>query len=390
MVKLRVRVGGSYTDLAIVNCNDEAHPIEFDGPEFKGRAMVRIRDFVGITNDDSDPVLNSEYLKGHNRRFSLQVEGRFKREWDGQQVYFGTDFDRSVELPDGFEMMLKIARYIDPVVKTSLTKDGKPWILSPLVSSINTMAAWRPQDAAIENIKLPSPPITPRPSMDISRAFTMTENGVTGAVSNAWGFLGKLKRGNRSSVMSTASNNENSGLNSYANSRNNSSDQLDNKDKDKTRQNNGIASPVPAVAAGSSASGLQGILSPATPQPETPSLTASSTEEEHNDEGMPLGPWRRFVEEDTTFFMPDKNSLSTSQRRKHFQTEQNRKDFVYKTDLVHGFDFFSPHMDFNTFDIRMGLSMNIRKYLAGQPVRYVCRTLEGDTIFWAVQFELVD
>jgi len=45
MVKLRVRVGGSYTDLAIVNCNDELHPIELDSPEFKGRVMVRIKDF---------------------------------------------------------------------------------------------------------------------------------------------------------------------------------------------------------------------------------------------------------------------------------------------------------------------------------------------------------
>lgn len=45
MVKLRVKVGGSYTDLAIVNCNDEFHPIEFDAPEFKGRAVVRIKDF---------------------------------------------------------------------------------------------------------------------------------------------------------------------------------------------------------------------------------------------------------------------------------------------------------------------------------------------------------
>lgn len=45
MVKLRVSVGGTYTDLAIVNCNDEFHPIEFDGPEFKGRAVVRIKDF---------------------------------------------------------------------------------------------------------------------------------------------------------------------------------------------------------------------------------------------------------------------------------------------------------------------------------------------------------
>ncbi|KAG0215332.1 hypothetical protein BGX28_000072 [Mortierella sp. GBA30] len=390
MVKLRVRVGGSYTDLAIVNCNDEVHPIEFDGPEFKGRAMVRIKDFVGITNDSSEPVYNSEYFKGHNRRFSLQVEGRFKREWDGQQVYFGTDFDRSVELPDGFEMMLKIARYIDPVVRTSLSKDGKPWILSPLVSSINTMAAWRPQDAAVENVKLPSPPTTPRPSMDISRAFTMSENGVSGAVSNAWGFLGKLKRGNRSSVMSvnsTASNNENSGLNSVATSRNNSSEQLDNKDK--ARQNNGIASPAPVIA--SASTGAQGLISPApTPQPDTPSDATSPKAEEHNDEGIPLGQWRQHVEEDTTFFLPGKASLSTSQRRKYFQNEQNRKDFVYKTDLVHGFDFFSPHMDFNTFDIRMGLSMNIRKYLAGQPVRYICRTLDGETVFWAVQFELVD
>lgn len=45
MVKLRVSVGGTYTDLAIVNCNDELQPIEFDAPNFKGRAVVRIKDF---------------------------------------------------------------------------------------------------------------------------------------------------------------------------------------------------------------------------------------------------------------------------------------------------------------------------------------------------------
>lgn len=45
MVKLRVSVGGSYTDLAIINPNDELHPFEFDTPEFKGRAVIRIKDF---------------------------------------------------------------------------------------------------------------------------------------------------------------------------------------------------------------------------------------------------------------------------------------------------------------------------------------------------------
>ncbi|KAG0337878.1 hypothetical protein BG004_007455 [Podila humilis] len=388
MVKLRVSVGGSYTDLAIVNCNDEFHPIEFDGPEFKGRAVVRIKDFVGITNDGSEPLTNSDYFKGRNRRFSFQVEGRYKREWDGQEVYFGTDFDRSVDLPDGFEMMLKIARYIDPVVRTSLTKDGQPWILSPLVSSINTMAAWKPTDAEPASRKLPSPPATPRASVDISRAFSMMESGVSagaGAVSSAWGFLGKLKKGSRSSVAISASANT-------------STDHLD------TRINKRMSMPPNAF------SGTPPITPSTSPQPGTFSPAASSSTSDDwskmskttpsssssnssltvdvNDKA--LGPWRQIVEEDTTFFLPNKPSLTTPQRRKHFQTEENRKEFKYQTDLVYGYEFFSPHMDFNTFDIRMGLSMNVRKYLAGQPVRYVCRTLDGKTVFWAVQFELVD
>ncbi|KAI7831306.1 hypothetical protein BC939DRAFT_375883, partial [Gamsiella multidivaricata] len=265
---LRVSVGGTYTDLSIVNCNDELHPVEFEGPEFKGRAVVRIRDFVGITNDGSEPIHNSEYFKGHNRRFSIQVEGRFKREWDGEQVYFGTDFDRAVQLPQGFDTMFKIAKYIDPVVKTSLSENEKPWILSPLISSINTMAAWRPQDA-----NLPSPPMTPQHATDIAHGMSLSDSG------RSW---------------------------------------------------------------------------------------------------------------NTTFFMPDKKSMSTAQRRKQFQTEEARKQFVFKPDLVHGFEFFAPYMDFNTGNIKMALSMNILRYLNGQPVRYTCRSLDGNVVFWAVQFEFVE
>ncbi|GJJ74764.1 hypothetical protein EMPS_07122 [Entomortierella parvispora] len=388
MVKLRVTVGGSYTDLAIVNCNDELHPIEFDAPNFKGRAMVRIKDFVGITNDGSEPTYNSDYFKGHHRRFSLQVEGQFKKEWDGSEVYFGTDFDRPVDLPDGFEMMLKICRYIDPVVRAQLIKEPKPWVLSPIVSSINSMSAWHPRDI----LPVPTPrhqaAAASRPmSMDLSRAFSLTESGV----SSAWGFLGKLKR-NRSSVMS-ASSNSTSGMDSYATSANTSSDQLES-----SGSSNGSNGSNHSKRQGSSPGGLQ--TSPTTPQPGSlssspttktgPSLEAMKTATSEFDDKETLGPWRQYLEEDTTFFLPDAPSLSTSQRRKYFQSEQNRKDFKFKPDLVHGFEFFSPHMDFNTFDIRLGLSLNVKKYLGGQPVRYICRTLDGETVFWAVQFELVE
>ncbi|KAF9397454.1 hypothetical protein BGZ94_006290, partial [Podila epigama] len=255
------------------------------------------------------------------------------------------------------------------------------------------MAAWSPHDTYTEPVakKLPSPPATPRPSVDISRAFSMMESGVSagaGAVSSAWGFLGKLKKGNRSSVMSLTSSNG---------SANTSTEQLD------TKINKRMSMPVSTFPSSP-------LITPSTsPQPGSHSPVSANKAKQDSDSShsssnsnsnsnaslstlddstMPLGPWRPLVEEDTTFFMPEGANLSTAQRRKYFQSEENRKAFQYKTDLVYGYEFFSPHMDFNTFDIRMGLSMNVRKYLAGQPVRYVCRTLDGETIFWAIQFEL--
>ncbi|KAF9405182.1 hypothetical protein BGZ94_003716 [Podila epigama] len=392
MVKLRVSVGGSYTDLAIINCNDELHPIEFEGPEFKGRAVVRIKDFVGITNDGSEPVHDAEYFHGRNRRFSIQVEGRFKRQWDGEQVYFGTDFDHDVDLPDGFEMMLRVARYIDPVVRTSLSKDGQPWILSPLVSSINTLAAWRPQDA-----DLPSPPLTPRGSSDLANGVVPETSG--GTSSSMWGFLGKFKRSNkRSSVISNSSNDiYGSQPTSPTSSQMNMADQGSSQ-FDTNSMSSSSTSTDWVTAASENSGGHESATVPSDASIQAGALSGEgvvveeqkATDGEKEDDGMALGHWRQHLEEDTTFYMPNGASISTTQRRKYFQSEAHRKGFVYRTDLVHGFEFFSPHMDFNTFDIRMGLSMNIRKYLTGQPVRYTCRTLNGDTVFWAVQFELVD
>lgn len=294
-------------------------------------------------------------------------------------------------------MMLKICRYIDPVVRAQLIKEPKPWVLSPIVSSINSMSAWLPHEAPA--IPTPrehrTPPTTPRPmSMDLSRAFSMTETGVA----NAWGFLGKLKSRNRSSIMSVSSSSSTGGgIDSYSASTNTSAEQLEatlnvghtEKTNGKFNRQKNVSSP-----------GLQPITSPTTPQPGSlssspttntpPSIIKNEFATSLDDKDQPLGQWRRYLDEDTIFFLPNQPSMTTSQRRKHFQSEQNRKDFKFRTDMVHGFEFFSPHMDFNTFDIRMGLSLNVRKYLGGQPVRYICRTLDGETIFWAVQFELVD
>jgi len=260
--------------------------------------------------------------------------------------------------------MLRIAKYIDPVVRTSLTKTGQPWILSPLVSSINIMAAWRPQDA-----NLPSPPLTPRQSADMALALNMSES------SSMWGFLGKLKRGHRSSIASNSSHTSHDVYRSQSASPNTSTDQLDDTQQNNGSQNSSISSSSTDWPNGYNSNTVI-------------NAAGNGDMPRYDDSGMPLGKWRHSVEEDTTFFM--NKAMSTAQRRKYFQSEEARRQFVFRTDLVHGFEFFSPHMDFNTFDIHMGLSMNILKFLKGQPVRYTCRTLAGDVVFWAVQFELVD
>ncbi|KAK3825870.1 MAG: hypothetical protein J3Q66DRAFT_328787 [Benniella sp.] len=293
MVKLRVSVGGSYTDLAVFNCNDELHPIEFDGPEFKGRAVVRIKDFVGITSDGSDAIHNSDYFKGHNRRFSIQVEGRFKHEWRGDQVYFGTDFDNSVHLPHGFDTMFKFAQVIDPVVKSSLSEEGKPWILSPLVSSITTMTAWLPQNA-----DLPSPPHMPRYSSDTTRSSHE---------SSSWGLLGKLKRGHNhhgstSSVGSYEFNESPSG------SASSSTEHLDHAHGTHSR----TVEPSPLSSTPASAAHTTGSINDG----------SSAGTDGLDDSDFPLGYWRQHLEEDTTFFMPDKHSMNTARRRSRFQSEE--------------------------------------------------------------------
>ncbi|KAF9352490.1 hypothetical protein BGX34_012123 [Mortierella sp. NVP85] len=246
-----------------------------------------------------------------------------------------SNLDNSVYLPHGFETMFKFAQVIDPVVKCSLSEEGKPWILSPLVSSINTMTAWLPQNA-----DLPLPPHTSRHSSDTTRSSH--ESG-------SWGLLDKLKRGhNRHGSTSSVGSRESNG--SLSGSANSSTDHLDHAYGTHSRS----STPVSVAHT-------------------TGSINNGSSAGTDGDSDFPLGHWRQNLEEDTTFFIPDKHSMNTAQRCSHFQSEEARR----------------PYMNFNTGDIRLVLSLNVRKYLNGQPVRYTCRTLDGNTIFWAVQFEFV-
>jgi hypothetical protein len=60
-------------------------------------------------------------------------------------------------------------------------------------------------------------------------------------------------------------------------------------------------------------------------------------------------------------------------RMKFFLSEEKRKEFEFQQGRCYGCDFFNGYLDFNEFALRlpMGFTMNIVRYWAGQPLRYV-------------------
>lgn len=139
--RLRVRIGPHREALEIAHVN--AQPTEIDTEYFVGRVLVRVRDFNGSPN-----AQDAAYFAGRSRKFSIQIEGRFKalpgqEPYTGDEIEFGTDFvrlvlrrsadrsqDRLIEFPRAlFNAGLRVAKLVDSSVHYELS--SKPYIMSP-------------------------------------------------------------------------------------------------------------------------------------------------------------------------------------------------------------------------------------------------------------------
>ncbi|EFP74669.2 uncharacterized protein PGTG_00625 [Puccinia graminis f. sp. tritici CRL 75-36-700-3] len=131
---------------------------------------------------------------------------------------------------------------------------------------------------------------------------------------------------------------------------------------------------------------------------------AGESPQSHDPVQEQLGPWRfknptTDILEDNTFVFLDK-SVNVQKRRKHFSENGGkfRKAFTYDPDVVYATSFFSPFMDFNTFDLAIGpVKINVAKVFGDMPVRYTLRSTRIDArnnveeeIFVTISFELVD
>ncbi|RIA98675.1 hypothetical protein C1645_812355 [Glomus cerebriforme] len=147
-LKLQISIGTSYDPIthSILLPNDDSHPYFINTPHFTGRICVRIKDFKGITPADTRRIESSSYFEGNKDKYSIQVQGRFKgNNWTADDIIFGNDFDKKLNLPFGSSVGLKVLQYIDPGLQADIYSD-KPWAYSPLVYTMNRINLYEEPD----------------------------------------------------------------------------------------------------------------------------------------------------------------------------------------------------------------------------------------------------
>ena len=140
MPHLEVNVGPDRFHMEPCRLNDSRHPHEIDTEHFCGRVLVRILDAPGAK--EGEP--GREYFNDRSRRFCIQIEGRFKQEWSGDDILFGSDFDKFVPFPRApFNAGMRVARMIDPCTfYEEHPPSGRPYIMSPYAACMNVFCAW--------------------------------------------------------------------------------------------------------------------------------------------------------------------------------------------------------------------------------------------------------
>ncbi|TPX72720.1 hypothetical protein SpCBS45565_g00384 [Spizellomyces sp. 'palustris'] len=349
---LRVRAGPSYdpTSHVTVSVNDEANPIIIDSEHFTGYILVRMANYIGLAADNSStPISNpqSHYFHGRNRRYSIMIQGRFKKKWNGDDILFGVDFDTKVRTPTGVSLALKIAKWLDPALDASLSGD-KPWIFSPLLSAMNSLAVYKIDAPEVNDVL---------PAVDTSAHAMAEKDGPP-----------KIK-GNK--------------VHPHTNGSPNQSGHAVEGENWVWDAAVGVGDAVDSTTAAIEGMSIKSSVKPSAPQ-SPPSIN--------------VGTWSfhsRLVPEDPTLLFPDASKAPAltayEKRKKHFAEAKARKEAAFLPELVYCMDYYDAYFEFNTISLKLpGFSVNAFKYWDGQPVRFVCRSRDKSAVFFVVQFELLD
>ncbi|KAF9903476.1 hypothetical protein EC991_003805 [Linnemannia zychae] len=168
-IKYRVRVSVGTTastnskDMHILNVNDISSPFLVDTDEFAGHVtfMIKGQNQIygyeeGQKQDGLKPVPDSKWFEnaaaaGRGENINcLQIVGRFKREWTGDQVVFATVFEKPLKLPPFTSVALKFIK----AIYTGLQVDvccPQPYFIGQLLNSTDTIRVTRASETPLLN-----------------------------------------------------------------------------------------------------------------------------------------------------------------------------------------------------------------------------------------------
>lgn len=111
MPRLQVLAGPSPDKLQPISVNDgSTHDVS--SSSYKGRVSVHLK---GYQNENGDEVKDT-YFDDETRRedhtWSIQWQGKFTEETNGDSLLFGTIFDHKVILPWGFSAAMSVVRFV--------------------------------------------------------------------------------------------------------------------------------------------------------------------------------------------------------------------------------------------------------------------------------------
>ncbi|KAH9852266.1 DUF1769-domain-containing protein [Lenzites betulinus] len=164
MPHLRVLAGPSEAELVPLKVNSGV-PVRIQSDAFEGEVAVFIK---GLSDAEGGKEDSDYFRKRSGVTWSIQVQGRFLREYSADDLLFGNIFERPFKLPWGFGAALKFMNFVDPTLEHDLASRTKPWALSPLVA---TMPYFRHQRVAPNEAAPQFPPKDPL-SDDVSQLRT--------------------------------------------------------------------------------------------------------------------------------------------------------------------------------------------------------------------------
>ncbi|KAJ3079850.1 hypothetical protein HK102_003468 [Quaeritorhiza haematococci] len=467
---LRVRAGPSYdpTKMVTLNVNDEHRPVVIDSAEFSGYFCVRVVDFEGVVPEETGeheeekerkdstsqqqqqqqqsqapaaadtttsrkpaPIRNppSNYFKGRNRRYSIMIQGRFKNEWNANDLMFGIDFDGALRLPTAAGLALKVAKWLDPAIEADLYAP-KPYVYSPLLCAMNAFGAYENVEA-LEGLDLVDQMGVKAAAGEGHGLHEVGKEGGSGgevacpkkqssAASSFWkASIGRFGRSHHQQHDHPTPDPEGNNVGLH----NNKVQPLDNG----TSPTSPILIPPPSsyVVVGEDgqrkivrASELEQSIgkwsfhSRMVPEHAYPLIpTSKSPSSSHSSLNSPSSPTPPATDSTPTAEsenQPNHESkkkhhhhthhhkdidLSTYEKRKKFFADPKRRDqpITISPSSIFAMDFYDAYFDFNSFSLRLpGISISAFRYWDGQPLRFVLRTKDGGNVFFVVAFEVVE